>query len=72
MIILVAEIFFGRAEKGILVMEYGYNDFQNPPCMASRRLLITRLAAAGTSFSPYRAKFGTTTWLPMPTAWKYR
>jgi hypothetical protein len=40
------------AERGFLVMEYGYYDFQNPPYMASRQLTITRIAAPGTSFSP--------------------
>jgi hypothetical protein len=34
------------------VLEYEYYDFQNPPYMASRQLLITRIAAAGTSFGP--------------------
>jgi hypothetical protein len=33
-------------------MEYGYYDFQNPPYMASRQLMIMRIADAGTSFSP--------------------
>jgi hypothetical protein len=42
----------GRAEREILVLGYGYFDFQNPPYMASRQLLITRIIAAGTSFSP--------------------
>jgi hypothetical protein len=31
---------------------YGYYVFQNPPYMASRQLLIPRIASAGTSFSP--------------------
>jgi hypothetical protein len=31
---------------------YGYYDFQNHPYMASRQLLIARITAAGTSFSP--------------------
>ena len=31
---------------------YGYYVFQNPPYRASRQLLIPRIAAAGTSFSP--------------------
>jgi hypothetical protein len=31
---------------------YGYYVFQNPPYMASRLLLIPRIAAVGTSFSP--------------------
>ena len=31
---------------------YGYYIFQNPPYMASRQLLIPRIAAVGTSFSP--------------------
>jgi hypothetical protein len=35
--------------------------------MASRQLLITRIAAAGTSLSPYRAKHGTVARLPAPT-----
>jgi hypothetical protein len=30
--------------------------FQNPPYMASRQLLIPRIAAAGTSFSPLPCK----------------
>jgi hypothetical protein len=42
----------GRAEREILVLRYGYFDFQNPPYMASRQMLITRIAAAGTSCSP--------------------
>jgi hypothetical protein len=32
--------------------EYGYFAFQNPPYRASRQLLITRIVATGTSFSP--------------------
>jgi hypothetical protein len=31
---------------------YGYYAFQNPPYVASRQLLIARIVAAGTSFSP--------------------
>jgi hypothetical protein len=44
------------------VAGYGYYDFQNPPYMASRHLLITRIAAANTSFSPlpYQAWHGYT------------
>jgi hypothetical protein len=34
------------------MLECEYHDFQNPPNMASRQPLITRIAAAGTSFSP--------------------
>jgi hypothetical protein len=34
------------------VLEWGYYVFQNPPYMASRQLMITRIAASGTSFSP--------------------
>jgi hypothetical protein len=34
------------------VLGYGYFVFQNPPYKASRQVLITRIAAAGTSFSP--------------------
>jgi hypothetical protein len=33
-------------------MEYGYYVFQNPPYLASRQLIITRIAVTGTSFSP--------------------
>jgi hypothetical protein len=32
-------------------MEYGYYDFQNPPYMASRQMLITRIVGAGNVFS---------------------
>jgi hypothetical protein len=42
----------GLVEREILVMKLGYYDFKNPPFMASRQLLITPIAAAGTSFSP--------------------
>jgi hypothetical protein len=31
--------------------EYGFFEFQIPPDLASRQLLITRIAARGTSFS---------------------
>jgi hypothetical protein len=34
------------------MLVYGYFDFQKPPYMASRQLLIPRIGAAGTSFSP--------------------
>jgi hypothetical protein len=51
---------------------YGYYDFQNSPLMASRQLLIPRIATASTSFSPYRAKPSTVTGLPSPTAWRKR
>jgi hypothetical protein len=40
------------AERETLVLVYGYFDFQNPSYKASRQLMITRIAAAGTSFSP--------------------
>jgi hypothetical protein len=40
----------GLAEHDILVLEYGYYDFQNPPYMASPQLLITRIGAASSSF----------------------
>jgi hypothetical protein len=40
------------AERQILVPEHGYFDFQYPLHMASRQLTITRIAVAGTSFSP--------------------
>jgi hypothetical protein len=33
------------------MMVYGYYDFPKPPYMASRQLLIMRIATAGTSFS---------------------
>jgi hypothetical protein len=42
----------GLAEREILVLEFGYYDFPNPPYKASRQLLITRISAAGTSFNP--------------------
>jgi hypothetical protein len=34
------------------MLVYGYSVFQNPPYRASRQLLIPRIAAVGTSFSP--------------------
>jgi hypothetical protein len=34
------------------MLVYGYFDFQIPPYIASRHLLIPRIAATGTSFSP--------------------
>jgi hypothetical protein len=34
------------------LLVHGYYDFQNPPYMASRQLLITQIAAASTSFRP--------------------
>jgi hypothetical protein len=34
------------------VAVYGYYVFPNPPYRASRQLLIARIAAVGTSFSP--------------------
>jgi hypothetical protein len=34
------------------VQVYGYFDFQNPLYMVSRHMMIPRIAAAGTSFSP--------------------
>jgi hypothetical protein len=46
------EIYRTGVEREILVPEYGYYDFQNPLYMDSRQLQITRIAAAGTSFSP--------------------
>jgi hypothetical protein len=56
----------GLAEREIPVLVYGYYVFQNPPYMASRQLLIPRIAAVGTS----RAKPGTATGLPAPTVWR--
>jgi hypothetical protein len=35
---------------------YGHCDFQNPPQMASRKLLIARIAGAGTSFSSLQCR----------------
>jgi hypothetical protein len=42
----------GMAEREIPVLVYGYYVFQNPSYMAFRQLLILRIAAVGTSFSP--------------------
>jgi hypothetical protein len=42
----------GNVEREILVPVYGHYDFQNPQYMASRKLLIARIAATGTSLSP--------------------
>jgi hypothetical protein len=42
----------GVAEREISMSVYGYSDFQIPPYMASRPLLIPRIEAVGTSFSP--------------------
>jgi hypothetical protein len=42
----------GQAEREIHVLVYGYSVFQNPPYMASRQLLIPRIAAFSTSLSP--------------------
>jgi hypothetical protein len=39
-------------------MGHGYFDFHNPPYMASRQLLIIRIPAAGTSFSPLPCQAG--------------
>jgi hypothetical protein len=39
-------------KREIVVMGYGDYDFQNPPCIAFRQLLITLIAAADTSFRP--------------------
>jgi hypothetical protein len=41
-----------QAEREILVLVYGWYDFENTPYMASRQQLIARIAAAGTSCSP--------------------
>jgi hypothetical protein len=48
----IAKRHMGHAEREISVLVYGYFDFRNPPYMASRQLMIPRIAAAGTSFSP--------------------
>jgi hypothetical protein len=50
--VFIREKHFGWAERGILVLEYRYYDFQNPQKMASWQLCIERIIAAGTSFSP--------------------
>jgi hypothetical protein len=50
--ICVAKVHVGLAEREILALEYGYYVFQNPPYMASRELLIKRIAITDTSFSP--------------------
>jgi hypothetical protein len=43
----------GLAERETPLRVYGYHVFyQNLPYMASRQLLIPRIAAVGTSFSP--------------------
>jgi hypothetical protein len=42
----------GLAEREILMLEYGYYNFLNPPCMASGYMLVSRIAAYGTSCSP--------------------
>jgi hypothetical protein len=42
----------GQAEREIHVLVHGYYVFQNPPYMAFRQLLIPRIAAVGTLFSP--------------------
>jgi hypothetical protein len=44
------------AEPEILVLEYGYYVLQNPPYMASRHVLTTRIATAGTLYSPLPCK----------------
>jgi homogentisate 1,2-dioxygenase len=46
----------GQAEREILVPVYGYHDFQNPSYMVSRHLLVARIAATGTAFSPLPCK----------------
>jgi hypothetical protein len=69
----IAKKHIGLLEREISLLEYGYYDFQNPPYMALRQQLITWMAATGTSFSPlpaYRARHGTATMLPTPTAWR--
>jgi hypothetical protein len=42
------------------MLVYGYYNFQNPPYWAFRKLVIPRIAAAGTSFSslPCQARHG--------------
>jgi hypothetical protein len=42
----------GQSEREMHVPVYGYSVFQNPPYMASRQLLIPRIAVVGISFSP--------------------
>jgi hypothetical protein len=50
---LVANKHIKHTEREIHVPVYGYYVFfQNLPCMASRLLMIPRIAAAGTSFNP--------------------
>jgi hypothetical protein len=48
----IAKKHIGRAKREISMLVYGYFNFQNPPYMASRQLLISRIAGAGSSFSP--------------------
>jgi hypothetical protein len=50
--VLVAKKHIGFADREILVLDYEYNDFQNPPCVAFRQMLIARIPIDGTSFSP--------------------
>jgi hypothetical protein len=54
------EKYIGLAERKISVLVCGYFDFQNPPYITSRQLLIPRIADAGTSFVPLpcQAKHG--------------
>jgi hypothetical protein len=60
----------GQTEREIPAMVYGYYVFQNPPYMASRQLLIPRIAAIGTSFSSLPCQAWPATGLPAPTAWR--
>jgi hypothetical protein len=47
----IAKKDIGLAEREILMVQYGYHDLQNSPYMASREVLITRIAASNTSFT---------------------
>jgi hypothetical protein len=48
----VAKKHIGLAERKILVLEDRSYYIQNPPYMVSRHMLIMRIAATGTSFTP--------------------
>jgi hypothetical protein len=71
---LVTKKHIEMAEREVHVLVYGYHEFsQYPPYRASRSrgTKISRIAVAGTSFSPLPCRVEVeVTWLPAPTAWR--
>jgi hypothetical protein len=56
-----------KSRAGRILGACMYLRFLISPYMAPRRLLIPRIVAARTPFSPYLAKLDTATWLPPPS-----